>query len=128
MAGPADPPPNSFPTTCDVYRPFGSASPLSSAVPCRLVPAFRAGQGGVQAPGGLTWTHYLEVAAGTDLRDGCSRTAGSDAITYADGDEIRVAETAGTARYVVVWVEELPTTAGWTFKRAYLLRHAPAWS
>jgi hypothetical protein len=128
MAGPADPPASSFPATCDVYRPFGAASPSATAVPCRLLPDMRLGQGAPSAPSGLTWTHFLEVAASTDLRDGCTRTAGADAVTFADGDEVRVAETAGTARYVVVWVEELPAVSGWTFKRAYLLRHKAAWA
>src|SRR5262245_49537083 len=112
-------------TTCDVYRPFGAASPTLTNVPCRLVPCLEEGLAGVA--GSLVWTHYIDVDEGVDVRDGCTRAAGSDAVGYADGDEVRVPGGAGTTRYVVVWVAMINRGSGLAFKRAYLLRHAPVW-
>src|SRR5262245_4758270 len=109
-------------TTCDVYRPFGAASPTTSGVPCRITPVLAE-----LSDSGLTWTHTLDVQPGVDVRDGCSRTAGSDAITFADGDEVRVPDGVGPTRYVVVWVETVGRGTALQFQRAYLLRHAAAW-
>ena len=104
-----------FPSTCDVYRPFGDASPTITDVPCRLSPDFVSGQQSV----GLSWTHTLDLHADADVRDGCTRGAEKRGLTYADGDEIRL----GGVRYVVVWVEPHAFGGPTPFQRAYLLRH-----
>jgi hypothetical protein len=115
-------PPSLLTSTCDVYRPFGDASPLATGVPCRLAPDLAAGTGKkVVLP--LSWTHTLDLQPGADVRDGCSRSVGADAIDFADGDEVRV----GGTRYVVVWVETVGRDSPMQFQRAYLLRHEAAW-
>ncbi|MFO0808972.1 MAG: hypothetical protein U0746_10140 [Gemmataceae bacterium] len=106
-------------TTCDIYRPFGAASPLTTGVPCRISP------GGPTITDGPHWTHTLDVQPGVDLCDGCSRTAGADAMTYADGDEVRV-PSGGATRYVVVGFETVARGTPMQFQRAYLLRHSAA--
>jgi hypothetical protein len=112
--------------TCDVYRPFGDATPLASGIPCRLAPDLAVGSGKkVVVP--LAWAHTLDLQPGTDVRDGCSRTAGANAIDFADGDEVRVPSGAGTTRYVVVWVETVGLGTPMQYQRAYLLRHEAAW-
>lgn len=108
-------------TTCDIYRPFGAGSPAATGVPCQLSADLAAG-----TLGGLVWTHTLDLACGTDLRDGCTRTAGNDAINYADGDEVHI-PSGGATRYVVVWVEVHSRGSALECLRAYLLRHAPSW-
>jgi hypothetical protein len=55
----------------------------------------------------LVWSHILEV----DLRDGCTRTGGSNAVAYADGNEVRIPDGSRT-QYVVVWMERLVTPTG----------------
>ena len=90
------------PSTCDVYRPFGAGSPTYTNVPCRLVGDFARSRVAAASP---DWTHYLVLDLAADIRDGCTRTAGSAAITYADGDEVRLSDGSGTPRFVVVWVE-----------------------
>jgi hypothetical protein len=115
-------------TTCDIYRPFGAGSPTTSNVACRLVPCLPRGRGASAAAGYLIWTHYIDVADSVDVRDGCTRTGATNAITYADGDEVRVPGGGGTAtRYAVVWVELINRGSAAAFKRVYLLRDAPAW-
>lgn len=106
-----------LPTTCDVYRPFGDASPTTSGVACRLVPDLARGRRPENT--GLAWTHYLVLGPTADVRDGCTRTAGAQAQTYADGDEVRV----GGARFAVVWVEKVEVGTPREYKRAYLMRH-----
>jgi hypothetical protein len=106
-------------TTCDIYRPFGAGSPTTSNVPCRLTP-------GVDQTGSPEWTHTLDVQPGVDVRDGCTRTAGSGSMTYADGDEVRV-PSGGSTRYVVVRVEVVARGTACQYQRAYLLRHAASW-
>ncbi len=111
-------------TTCDIYRPFGAASPTTVGVACRLVPC---PERGLATPSGaLRWSHYIDVDESVDVRDGCSRTAGADQPTYADGDEVRIPGATGT-RYVVVWVAVFNRGSGLAFKRAYLLRDSAAW-
>jgi hypothetical protein len=111
-----------LPTTCDIYRPFGAAAPAATGVACQLSPDLARGTLG----GGLVWTHVLDLPAGVDVRDGCTRAAGSDALTFADGDEVRV-PAGGATRYVVVWVETVARGAATQCLRAYLLRHAASW-
>jgi hypothetical protein len=107
-------------TTCDIHRPFGSVPPLAGGVACRLSPDLV--RGTVNLAGArLVWTHVLDVQPGVDIRDGCTRTAGSDAIDFADGDEIRGPDGA---RYVVVWVETVGLGTPLEHQRVYLLRHA----
>ncbi len=105
-----------LPTTCDIYRPFGAATPLATGVPCLLVPSHRLDAGSPN------WTHALTLQPGVDIGDGSTRTADSDAIVYADGDEVRV-PSGGSTRYVVVWVETVARGTPRQFLRAYLLRH-----
>jgi hypothetical protein len=113
-----DLPADSVPTTCDVYRPFGAGSPTMANVPCRLVADFARGR----LANGPTWTHYLVLDTGADVRDGCTRAAGAADVTYADGDEVRVPAGSGS-RYAVVWVEAVDPGTPRQFKRAYLVRH-----
>jgi hypothetical protein len=105
--------------TCDIYRPFGAGSPTTTSVPCRLTPV-------VREAGSPEWTHTLDVQPGVDVRDGCTRAAGSAAMTYADGDEVRV-PSGGTTRYVVVRVEVVHRGTPLQYQRVYLLRDAPSW-
>jgi hypothetical protein len=114
-------------TTCDIYRPFGAASPTTSGVACRLVSNLARGRGAQSGTNYLIWSHYLDLDSSVDIRDGCARAVGSDVIQYADGDEVRVPTGAASTRYVVVWVETLNRGSAQQFKRAYLLRHSPAW-
>jgi hypothetical protein len=115
-------PPGLLTTTCDIYRPFGDASPTYTAVPCRLGTAPMAGI----KPEGLAWSHTLDLQPGTDLRDAASRTAAKAEIAYGDGDEVRV-PSGGSTRYVVVWVEVVARGTPQQFLRAYLLRVTPSW-
>jgi len=109
-------------TTCDVHRPFDSVSAMASGVACRLSSDLARGTGR-PSNASLVWTHILDVQPGVDIRDGCTRTAGTNAIHYADGDEIR---TPDGARFVVVWVETVGQGTPVEHQRAYLLRHAAA--
>ena len=120
-------PSSMLPTTCDIYRPFGAASPTTSGVACRLVPNLPRGRGSATGASYLMWSHYLVVDSSVDIRDGCTRMAGVDAITYADGDEVRVPSGGSSTRYVVVWVEMVNRGTAQQFKRAYLLRHSAVW-
>ena len=113
-------------TTCDVYRPFGAASPTTTGVPCRLVPSLPRGRGSFSGGNYLVWTHYIDVDSTVDVRDGCTRAAGFDAVTYGDGDEVRIPD-AGGSRYVVVWVEVVNRGSAQQWKRAYLLRAQAVW-
>jgi hypothetical protein len=115
-------PPGLLTTTCDIHRPFGAAVPTAAGVPCRLSPISE----GRSGPDGTTCSHTLELQPGVDVRDGSSRAAGSAAIVFAEGDEVRV-PSGGATRYVVVWVEVVARGTPLQFQRAYLLRHAPSW-
>jgi hypothetical protein len=107
-------------TTCDILRPFGAGAPTYSAVPCRLVADLPRGRGSGLA-GLLAWSHYIELDPSADIRDGCTRSPGSDAALFADGDEVRIPSGAST-RFVVVWVETRCLGTAQAYKRAYLLR------
>src|SRR5947209_15731700 len=107
-------------TTCDVYRPFGAGSPTATGIRCRLVPDLAAGR--PLTLSGLSWTHYLDVDAGTDIRDNSTRSMAMNPISYAHGDEVRVPTGAATPRYVVVWVETMNEGSPREFRRAYLMR------
>src|SRR5262249_12928660 len=99
---------------------------VAGAVPCRLVPVLQRGRGCGAGAGDLRWTHLLEVDDTVDVRDGCTRGLGGNALTYADGDEVRVPDAAGT-RYAVVWVELLNRGTVQQFKRVYLMRDTAVW-
>ncbi len=114
-------------TTCDIYRPFGAGAPTTSNVACRLVPCIGRGRGGSSAAGYLVWSHTLDVQDTADVRDGCTRTAGTNLITYNDGDEVRIPGGGGGTRYAVVWVEMVNRGTDLQFKRVYLLRDAATW-
>ena len=98
---------------------------MATGVPCRLTPDLPRGGGRNDLP---RWTHQLRLGADADLRDGCTRTAGQDQVTYADGDEVRITTATGTTRFTVVWVEDLPGPSDPALKRAYLLRHSGPWT
>jgi hypothetical protein len=107
-------------TTCDIYRPFGAGSPVTTAVPCRVSPDLARGD---HTAAGIVWSHYIDLSDTVDVRDGCTRTAGANAINYNDGDEVRIPNASGN-RFAVVWVEIRNQGTPREFKRAYLLRHA----
>ena len=109
-----------YPSTCDIYRPFDGRDAAATGIPCRLIPALNVDPHDAR---NLTWTHYIDVPADTDVRDGCTRAAGDSNIAFNDGDEVRV----GSTRYVVVWVEPHDRDGLMAFRRAYLLRHEVAW-
>lgn len=109
-----------LPTTCDVYRPFGAGSPTATAVPCRLVADYARSRAVTLTP---MWTHYLIVNPGAGIEDAVARPAGSNSLTYADGDEVRVPTGASSPRFVVVWVETAETGTPQEYQRVYLLRH-----
>ena len=113
-------------TTFDLYRPFGSPTPVATGIACRLVPDFAYGRGTGPASGTLIFSHYMDVDDSVDIRDGCTRTAGVDAASYADGDQVFIPDSSGSS-YVVVWVEVRGRGTTGQFKRAYLLRDSPAW-
>jgi hypothetical protein len=48
---------------------------------------------------------------------------GSNGLTYADGDEVRIPSGASSPRFVVVWVEKIETSNPREYKRAFLMRH-----
>jgi len=108
-------------STCDIYSPFGAAAPSATNVACQFVQDLAVGRG--TAPvNTVSWTHYIDVAEGVSIVDGCTRTPSLDNINYFDGDEVRI-PTGGATRYVVVWVT-LCDTEGTVVKRCYLLRHS----
>lgn len=109
-------------TTCDIYSPFGAASPSATDVPCRLVPDLARGRGSSPI-NTVVWTHYLDVQDTVSVVDGCTRTDTLNTLNYFDGDEIRI-PSGGSARYVVVWVETRNAGTPNEFKRVYLMRHA----
>jgi len=71
-------------TTCDIYRPFGAAAPLTVGIPCRETGDWPRGQSSV----GIRWTHRMDIDPSVDIRDGATRSA--NALVWADGDEVRI--------------------------------------
>lgn len=120
-------PPFELPDVCDIYRPFGAALPTHSDVPCRIVPNGAVGRGATAGSTYPSWTHWVDLDPDYDIRDGCSRAAGTNFIAYADGDEVR-AELAGRLyRFVVVWVEDRFTGTDNNYTRAYMRRDTVDW-
>ncbi len=109
-------------TTCDIYKPFGAATPTTANVPCRLVADLYRGRG-TSPNNTVAWTHFVDVQDTVDIDDACDRTAALNTINYNDGDELRI-PSGGSARYVVVWVEMRNTGTANQYKRVYLMRHA----
>lgn len=113
---------------CDIYRPIGAGAATHTDVPCRLVPNLKAGRLASAGPTLLMWTHYLDLAYNVDIRDGCTRSAGQNYVTYADGDGVRVTMDGQTWRFVVVWVEwRYPDEPANRYIRAYLVRDLADW-
>ena len=106
-------------TSFTVRRPFGTDAAPAGSYRGHLTPA--AGPGRSPSGNNPRWTHTLDVNMDADVRDGCTRAAGANELTYADGDEIRV---VGGGVFVVVWVETHNAGTPAAFKRAYLMRHA----
>lgn len=115
-------------STCDIYRPAGAGAATYEDVPCRLVPNMKAGRSGASESTNLGWTHYLDLADDVDIRDGCTRSVGTDYVSYADGDGVRVTMNGQTWRFVVVWVEwRYPDEPENAYIRAYLIRDLADW-
>lgn len=115
-------------TTCDIYRPFGAVSPTATGIPCRLVADMPRGHSGrgTYSPSPLLWTHYLDLDATVDVRDGCVRPDNANVLAYTDGDEVRVPTGGSGLRFVVIWVEVHNQGTTRDFKRVYLMRHGLA--
>jgi hypothetical protein len=113
-------------TTFNIRRPFGGA-----VVSTGLVGVFYSdtpqGRGGYSGGSYYTWSHFLDVSSSVDIRDGMSRAAGLDSLSYADGDEVEVPSPAGNSKYVVVFVAPMRDLTGVTFHRVYLLRDQAVW-
>jgi len=123
MAAPFD-----LPDLCDIYRPFGAAIPDATDVPCRIVPNLaRAEASGAGGTAEIGWSHWADFESSVDVRDGVTRAAGTDYLTYADGDEIRATLEGCLTRFVVVFVEFRFTNTPSNYKRAYLMRDTVAW-
>lgn len=112
------------PTTVKIYSGFGGAARYDDVQRCRLVE--QVDEGRAPSSSGLNWTHYIDLPFDIDIRDNVSRSAGSNTLTYADGDEVRIPDEAGT-KYVVVFVVPMGLGTSFSYKRAYLLRDAPVW-
>jgi hypothetical protein len=111
----------------DIYRGFGGAL-LTEDVRIRLLDAQDDGRRHIATTGvQLQWSHVVECDHDVDIRDGCTRAAGSNDLTYADGDEVRIPDASGT-RFVVVWVTPVNRGSELAFKRIYLLRHDAVWT
>jgi hypothetical protein len=107
----------------DIFRPFGSGTPIATDIDCNLVADLECGRGGFSGGNYIIWTHFADFSPGVDIRDGCSRSVGFDSITYGDGDKVVILETS----YVVVFVVQVNLGSDVAAKRAYLLRHQPHW-
>ncbi len=113
-------------TTMDIYRAFGGAL-VQENVRIRMVDALAPGRRRTATAVQVQWTHVVECDYSVDIRDGCTRAAGSNDLTYADGDEVRIPDASGT-RFVVVWVTPVNRGSELAFKRVYLLRHDATWT
>jgi hypothetical protein len=113
--------------TVDLYRPFGSASPVTSAIPAYIYPGT---VGPASASFAFSFPDYDNIIIfddTVDVRDGNLRTVNVDGVQYLDGDELRVLFTSTSSRYVVVRVERFINQRGQKLKRVFLLRHAAVW-
>jgi hypothetical protein len=107
------------------WRPFGNplVSPylggtiLACPGQLGLMDDFFRGRGGEGGAPRFLWTTYVDVPHTFDVRDGVTRTVGTNSLNYAEGDGVYL----GDALYVVVWVERWHYGAQ-HFKRVYLMR------
>lgn len=113
-------------TTMDLYRPFGGAL-VKENIRIRLVEQQPGGRRNTDAAVQPQWSHVVECDYSEDVRDGCTRAAGSNNVTYADGDEVRIPDGSGT-KFVVVWVTPVNRGSELAFKRVYLMRDDPNWT
>ena len=113
-----------YQTTFTSYRPFGSGTVVISGGECKLVEQLDIGR--KPETTGLSWSHYIDCAISHDIRDGCTRTAPNNYLSYNDGDEVRIPDENGT-RYVVVFVTPMVFGIKVPYKRAYLMRHDAVW-
>jgi hypothetical protein len=113
----------------DVYRPFGAVAPTLVDVPCNYVPALYGGEQVDVGPNDLDWDAWVDVKHDVDVRDGISRSLGSNNWNYADGDELRIKNAAGVVMvsYVVVFAFLRWHGKAACHKRCYLRRHAVVW-
>lgn len=111
-----------MPSTARLYRPVGGS--FVSEFPCRLVPAMWGGRARFPGGAGFQATHYADVPANTDIRDGWGRVSGTMSIVYADGDELRITVGGRIGRYAVTHVEDRYCNTIGEYRRAYLLRHS----
>jgi hypothetical protein len=113
-----------FQTTCDIRRPFGAGAATTSNVSCTLIGNFYPSRLSTDA---IDWTHVMVCPAGTDVRDALTRLTGGNALSYADGDEVRIPSGASSPRFVVVFVERVnrgevgPTY--YDYYRVFMMRH-----
>ena len=119
-----------FSLTCDIRRPFGAVAVASANVPCNVVPALYGGEQVTSGPNNIDWDTWIDLPIGTDIRDGLSRSVGSNNFNYTDGDQVDVKNAAGSvaATYVVVYSHIRYWGKPYAYKRCYLLRHAVVWS
>jgi hypothetical protein len=113
-----------FTSTFEIRRPFGAGSATTSGLNCTLIGEFEPSRKAADIP---SWTHVLICESTVDLRDGCSRVGGSNAITHTDGDEVRIPSGASSPRFVVVWCETVNKGETgpdlYEYKRVFLMRH-----
>jgi hypothetical protein len=110
-------------TTCDISTGIGIGATITG-VPCTHFPSMDKGRRADS--GALQYTDIIEVAETVDIRDGCTRSANSNTLTYADAYAVHIPTEGGTV-YAVVWVEYLDRGLETARKRVYLMRHAAAW-
>lgn len=113
----------------DVWHPFGAAAPKLTDVPCNYVPAYYGGRGATTGPNYVTWDAWVDFDPIYDVRDGLSRSLGSDNLNYSDGDRVDIKNAAGEvmAIYVVTMVTMRYYGYPSKHKRAYLLRSGIDW-
>lgn len=70
----------------------------------------------------MAWTHYVDVPAGSNIRDGCSRTLSINVWVYGDGDEVRITVGGRLTAFVVVFVVDRYCDTPDEHRRAYLMR------
>jgi hypothetical protein len=112
--------------TFNILRPFGGAT-FASGVLGTLYADLQPGRGGYSGGNYFPWTDYLECSDSTDIRDGCTRPAGIDAVSFSNGDEVLITTPPTATAYVVVQVQRLVDLNGVTYKRAYLTRDQAGW-
>lgn len=115
----------SMPSIAQIRRPFGGA--IFGTVACRLVPMFGGRARFNSTTVALQWTHFIDVPAGTDIRDGLGRSLGLPQPVYGDGDEVRITVAGQTSIFVVAWVTDRFCDTASEYKRVYLIRDEVLW-